>query len=380
MSAAVDVLNDLEARAGASDQDRTQWLLARARGVTATEVRDLWLRRRSVSSLIAEKLTFLNAKTPDELEAAAQATFVDSKYTAWGRTREPVLAAVVQSIYPYLAPESRVFRSIENERWLGSPDGTGVDSQGQLVVSEIKTSKHDVRLGSDSYARAGYFVQMTWIMRVTGARRCLYVSEQHDSDWQDRGGEHWEPTPVGLVPVMEWVEYNSELARDLELIASEFLAALDAAMAGEVVQYDDELDTLAVNLLRFREEESSAKKAKEQTWKELQVKLRSEHDELSQESPLARITWRAAGTADVAGDPVSEVDEASLRADHPDIARELDESEKHVRAAVERSEAAWAAWHAAADKYTTTAPGEVRQVPVKESLTVTAVKNKEMKA
>jgi len=110
------------------------------------------------------------------------------------------------------------------------------------------------------------------------------------------------------------------------------------------------------------------------------VKLRSEHDELSQESPLARITWRAAGTADVAGDPVETVDEASLRADHPDVAREFDEANAAVDAALNRAHVAEGAFRELAEKYTTTVPGEVRQVPVKESLTVTAVKNKEMKA
>ena len=37
------VLDELEARAGASDQDREQWLAERRRGVTATELRDIML-------------------------------------------------------------------------------------------------------------------------------------------------------------------------------------------------------------------------------------------------------------------------------------------------------------------------------------------------
>jgi len=366
VSAAVDVLNALEARAGASDRDRLAWLLERAQGITATEVRDLYLRRISVAGLIAKKL-------------AGPEPELTGNYVVWGKTREPVIAATIESIYPTLLPESRVFHAADNSRFLGSPDGLGV-VHSQLVVSEIKTSKYEIPLGSQAEAKKGYRAQMTWVMRVTGARRCLYAWEVHDDTFLERENGAWEPEPVGLVPVMEWLEYDEALAKELEAIAVGFLVAFDAATAGDAVQYDDELDTLAVNLLRFREEESSAKKAKEQTWKELQVKLRSEHDELSQESPLARITWRAAGTADVAGPTVSEVDEASLQANHPDVAAEYDDARSALKKAEERDRAAVAAWDALAPKYTTTVPGEVRQVPVKESLTVTAVKNKEMKA
>jgi hypothetical protein len=359
-------LQDVQSRAGASDLDRTAWLLERSQGITATEVRDLYLRRISVAGLIAKKL-------------AGPEPELTGNYVVWGKTREPVIAATIESIYPTLLPESRVFHAADNSRFLGSPDGLGV-VHGQVVVSEIKTSKYEIPLGSQAEAKKGYRAQMTWVMRVTGARRCLYAWEVHDDTFLERENGAWEPEPVGLVPVMEWLEYDEALAKELEAIAVGFLVAFDAATAGDVVQYDDELDTLAVNLLRFREEESSAKKAKEQTWKELQVKLRSEHDELSQESPLARITWRAAGTADVAGDPVSEVDEASLVADHPVMAQEYVEALRACDEALERRDRAAQAWRALAEKYTTTVPGEVRQVPVKESLTVTAVKNKEMKA
>lgn len=367
MTAAIDLLNDLEARAGASDQDRELWLAERRAGVTATEIRDLYLRKTTVQQLVDLKL----GRRVD--------SFGGNQYTAWGNTREPVLADVVRSIYPELRPESRVFHAADDSRRLASPDGVGV-VRGVLVVSEIKTGKDDIRVGTPAYVSKGYGIQQQWVMRVTGARRSLYVSEQHDSDWQDRGGAYPEPAPMGLVPAMEWVEFDEALVRELDVIATGFLVAMDAATRGEVVAYDDDLDTLAVNILRFREEESSAKRAKEQAWKELQVSLRSQHDELSQESPLARITWRAAGTADVVGEPVAEVDEASLRANHPDVAAEYDDARSALVKAQDRDRTAVAAWDALTEKYTTTTPGETRQVPTKESLTVTSVKTKEMKA
>jgi hypothetical protein len=366
MSAAVDVLNDLEARAGASDRDRLAWLLERSQGITATEVRDLYLRRISVAGLIAKKL-------------AGPEPELTGNYVVWGKTREPVIAATIESIYPTLLPESRVFHAADNSRFLGSPDGLGV-VHGQLVVSEIKTSKYEIPLGSPAEAKKGYRAQMTWVMRVTGARRCLYAWEVHDDTFLERENGAWEPEPVGLVPVMEWLEYDEALAKELEAIAVGFLVAFDAATAGDVVQYDDELDTLAVNLLRFREEESSAKKAKEQTWKQLQEALRSQHDELSQESPLARITWRAAGTADVAGEPVIVRDEQAAREAAPDVARALEVAQVASAKALDALHLAEHAWEDVLLEHTTTAPGQPSQVPVKESLTVTAVKNKEMKA
>ncbi|ROS62173.1 YqaJ-like recombinase protein [Frigoribacterium sp. PhB160] len=367
MNDLIDVYNDLMARAGASDKDRDLWLAERRTGLTATEIRDLYLRKTTVQQLVDLKL----GRRVD--------SFGGNQYTAWGNTREPVLADVVQSIYPLVQPESRVFHAADDSRRLASPDGAGI-VRGELVVVEIKTGKDDIRVGTPAYIAKGYGIQQQWSMRVTGARRSLYVSEQHDSDWQDRGGAYPEPTPMGLVPVMEWVEFDEALVRELDVIATGFLVALDAAVHGEGVAYDDDLDTLAVNLLRFREEEASAKKAKESTWKQLQTSLREQHDELSQESPLARITWRAAGTADVVGEPIVTVDEASLRADHPDVAREFDEANAAVEAALNRAHSAEGAFRELAEKYSTTTPGETHQVSTKESLTVTAVKQKEMKA
>jgi len=380
MTAVVDVLAALEERAGASDADRTQWLLARAQGITATEVRDLWLRKRTARSLIEEKLTFLRATTPEELEAAARATFIDSKYTAWGRSQEPVIAAVVQSVFPYLAPESRVFRSAENDRWLGSPDGIGIDPAGELVVSEIKTSKHDVRAGMSSYDRAGYFVQMTWIMRVTGARRCLYVTEQHDSDWQDRGGQHQEPSPVGLVPTMEWISYNSELARDLEQLADGFLVALDAARAGDesaAPAIDEELDTLAVNYLRGLDAEKQGKQLKESSYRAI-VALVDAGEPVVQESPLARVSW---SPEVVEEQPVSAVDVVRARSEAPGgLYERLEQARDDVeqaRAALEREQ-----WAVDAHEAQFIEQSGVERVVVKKSaLRVTAAKStKETKA
>jgi hypothetical protein len=359
----MSVLDELFARAGASDKDRLRWLAERAGGVTATEIRDLYMRYITVSALIKKKLG------PPEPPLTTQ-------WIMWGNTREPILADVVNRVYG-IHDESRVFHSATNPRHLASPDGVGV-VDGELVVSEIKTSKDDIRLGTKAFDKKGYAIQMTWVMFVTGAHRCLYVAEQHDSDWQDRGGPNLEPEPLGLVPTMEWFEYDEKLAKELEVIATGFLVALDAAKAGEVLQYDDDLDTLAVNILRFREEETSAKKAKESTWAQLQVKLRGEHDELSQESPLARITWRAASSKTVVENvDVVQQDIDKAKAANPMAWAHLELCRAELvdaGLAVADAEEAWQK-HLAGFSKTVVEP-QSRVETTKESLTVTSVKPK----
>ena len=75
------VLDELEARAGASDQDREQWLAERRRGVTATELRDIMLasnRDVAIADLVKKK------REGDR--------FTGNAYTDWGNDREPVIA------------------------------------------------------------------------------------------------------------------------------------------------------------------------------------------------------------------------------------------------------------------------------------------------
>jgi hypothetical protein len=368
MITATDLLAELETRAGASDKDRDLWLAERAGGITATEIRELYLRKITVQQLIDLKL----GRRVD--------TFSGNQYTAWGNKREPELAEVARKVYG-IKPESRVFHAADNPRFLASPDGIGVvDRDGQVegVVEEIKTGKDPITTRDPGYAKKGYGIQQQWSMRVTGFGRSLYVSEQHDSDWQDRGGEYFEPQPLGLVPVMEWVEYDEQLVKELEVLAIGFLVALDAAAAGDAPQYDEELDTMAVNVLRFREEESSAKKAKEQSWDQLQEALRSQHDELSQESPLARITWRAAASRTVVElVPTQVVNEEAAKADRPVAWTHLELCRKELEEATQELAAAQADWDLVLAKFTATenVPTSTTETS-KESLTVMSVKPK----
>ena len=61
---------DIEARAGASDTDRTLWLAERSRGATATEVAKL-ATGGTVDALVRDKIE--------------GSSFGGNRYTAWGR-------------------------------------------------------------------------------------------------------------------------------------------------------------------------------------------------------------------------------------------------------------------------------------------------------
>ncbi|MBF4628925.1 YqaJ viral recombinase family protein [Curtobacterium flaccumfaciens] len=315
---------ELEARAGAPDTDRTQWLFERAHGCTATEIRDLYLRAkglggRSAEDLIKEKLALLLAPTPEDREAAAASTFVGNRYTQWGKTREPVIAKQLQEQFGML-PESRVFRSAENPRYLASPDGVRVvtgDHRDVLEVAEIKTSGVDIAPGTAAYAKKGYAIQQQWVMGVLGADQSLYAWEQHDGDWLARGGQNEEPEPLDLFVPTQWIPFDADLFAELVVLADHFLERLDAALAaaraGEGPVIDEELDTLALNYLRGLDYEKQGKALKEPAFRSMFERVESD-ESFVQESPLARVSF---SPEVVEEKPVFELDQVAAKAAAP---------------------------------------------------------------
>jgi hypothetical protein len=190
MSAPVATLSPLEAlllRAGASDTDRDAWLAQRAQGVTGTEIRDLHLGVKRSADLIAEKL------------GRKQTSFAGNAFTRWGNEREVEIARVLEWQYG-VAPETRLFRSADNPRFLVSPDGTGTTIDGELLGAEIKTCGEECGLGSAAFEKKGYLIQIVWAMVVTGARRWLYA-------WEFRHGTMQSGFEAGALSV-EWVVWD----------------------------------------------------------------------------------------------------------------------------------------------------------------------------
>ncbi len=269
----LSALASLMLRAGASDTDREAWLAQRKLGVTGTEIRDLHIGAKTRAQLIAEKL---GRKTN---------AFAGNIYTRWGNEREPVIADLILWKFG-ISPETRLFRAVDNPRFLVSPDGLGEAIDGELLGSEIKTAGMDVSTTSAAFEKKGYLYQCVWAMVVTGARRWLYAWESRDGDMEggfEAGEVHFE--------WIVWDDMIEILAAQLVVEAEEFLAALDAAAAEAYVEpdVDDQVDTHAVNYLRFISLEKEAAAAKVAEYDAILATV-GEREQFQQEGESARVT------------------------------------------------------------------------------------------
>ena len=300
------LLADLESRAGASDQDRAKWLAERRAGVTATEVRDLALGKLRTQDLIDLKL---GRKTDP---------FNGNAFTEWGKQREVVIAADLRGMG--IEPETRVFHHGDNSRHLASPDGVGVDFDDQIVVSEIKTCGHALPVGSAALDEKGYLLQIQWVMHVTGAVRCLLVVEERISV---AGGFVEGPRAA------DWIDRDDAAIRELIEVADGFLAELDRQREHGAPVIDERVDTHAVNYLRGLAAEKDGKALKESAYRALIAAG------ISQESPLARVTFTPGKPDTEFDDVVIDLDAAA--AAHPKETAQL----QRARARVAKLQAEW---------------------------------------
>lgn len=272
----------LAARPGADFKlDPERWHAQRAQGVTATQVRDLAKGGASDRKrIMSEKLT---GKRED---------LSGNKYVAHGNEREPVIAEWIMGRFG-IAPSDVLFQHPKVDRYLATPDGVKRDPfSGKAVVSEIKTSKHDLtpgiivdnvftprrskqgRVVLDTklhFASTGYYDQMQFQMFVMDADECLFVWETHDD---------FVPREIKWC----WVLRDDQRISELVAIADDFLSALDRArqtppeidaQLAEIVgedapQESDERAELARQVIRGREIEAEGKALKEAAWKRLQ--------------------------------------------------------------------------------------------------------------
>lgn len=316
----------IDDRAIATSDDREAWLRARRAGVTATEIAKLERGGVAFATIAREKRSGIQ-------------TFTGNRYTEYGKLREPKIGKWVQERFD-IAPSSVLYYAVENPRHLATPDGVGRDFDGNLVLSEIKTSKHDL-----STIPRDYYVQILWQQYVLGAQRTLFVWEQHDDDWPD-------PQPLRPEPLFQWVERDDEEITRLITIADRFLLELEADPSDEP-DYNLALDELAQEVLVRREAESVEKKAKESAWKQLQARV-ADVGNFSQVSPVARVTYSVTST------PGEEPDEEAARAANPELAGRYDAVVAEFRALVDAH--------------------KKKVVKTSKTLTVTAVKKGERNA
>ena len=180
----------------ASSENRDAWLTARNTGVTASNAARL-VSEQSLDSILKSK--FYDG-------------FTGNAATDWGLEREPFLldwAAFPQNKY--------LVHSVENKRFMATPDGIRLDADGNLELCQVKTTGKPM-----SKIPAHYYRQIQWEMFVMDAVRCHFVVEVHE-----------DFVPVSLEPQLEVFERNEEVITSLKMLATALLVKLDGAVAFE---------------------------------------------------------------------------------------------------------------------------------------------------
>ena len=149
-------------------ESREQWLDARRRYVTATEVAQLVRRGQDYWDELREiKAGQRTAPDISNLPAVRH-----------GREREALIAPYVQSLEKGMVPNEDLY--VRNDRYAATPDLVG-----DGIVGEIKTIK-DTRLAKLQQARGWptgqYYDQVQWQLFVTGAIACIFAWEPYE-DW-----------------------------------------------------------------------------------------------------------------------------------------------------------------------------------------------------
>ena len=137
-------------------ESREQWLEARRRYVTATEVAQLVRRGQDYWDELREiKAGQRTAPDISNLPAVRH-----------GREREALIAPYVQSLEQGMVPNADLY--VRNQRYAATPDLVG-----DGIVGEIKTIK-DTRLAKLQSAKGWptgqYYDQVQWQLFVTGAK------------------------------------------------------------------------------------------------------------------------------------------------------------------------------------------------------------------
>lgn len=258
---------------GVSSDDFDAWLQQRRGGVTATDVSKLATGRGSDRrAILIEKLT-------------GDHTNLDgNRYIEHGRIREEHISVWVDDNFD-IEP-SKILYAGENPQHLATPDGVARYFEIDRLLSEIKTSKHNLdpfdgrsqeKVVTPSTARTGkfwqtgYYDQMQWQMHVMGAIRTLFAWEQHDDAWPD-------PRPLHDVPRFVWVDRDDVRIDELVAIADDFMTELKTKRPSDIAPIGDidaEQADLIHQLLKFRDDEAVAKKQKEAVWAKLAPNLKA---------------------------------------------------------------------------------------------------------
>ena len=207
-------------------KSREQWLEARRRYVTATEVAQLVRRGQDYWDELREiKAGRRTAPDISNLPAVRH-----------GRERESLIAPYVQSLEEGMVPNEDLY--VRNDRYAATPDLVG-----DGIVGEIKTIK-DTRLAKLQSAKGWptgqYYDQVQWQLFVTGAIACIFAWEPYE-DWD---GE--------LVPREDMREHITIHRDDLRI--NQLREVADAFLDGRGVDIPTEVQVLLSQLRDVRKE------------------------------------------------------------------------------------------------------------------------------
>ena len=207
-------------------ESREQWLDARRRYVTATEVAQLVRRGQDYWDELREiKAGQRTAPDISGLPAVRH-----------GREREALIVPYVQSLEQGMAPNEDLY--VRNGRYAATPDLVG-----DGIVGEIKTIK-DKRLAKLQAAKGWptgqYYDQVQWQLFVTGAIACIFAWEPYE-DWD---GE--------LVPREDMREHITIHRDDLRI--NQLQEVADAFLDGRGVDIPTEVQVLLSQLRDVRKE------------------------------------------------------------------------------------------------------------------------------
>ena len=207
-------------------ESREQWLDARRRYVTATEVAQLVRRGQDYWDELREiKAGQRTAPDISGLPAVRH-----------GREREALIVPYVQSLEEGMVPNDDLY--VRNDRYAATPDLVG-----DGIVGEIKTIK-DTRLAKLQAAKGWptgqYYDQVQWQLFVTGAIACIFA---------------WEPVEMWeaeFVP-REDLRDHITIHRDEERI-NQLREVADAFLDGRGVDIPTEVQVLLSQLRDVRKE------------------------------------------------------------------------------------------------------------------------------
>lgn len=179
-----------------------EWLRARSRGITATDV----------AGLSGEN----SIKRAADAKLGGGPRFGGNAFTDHGRRREPEIAAWVAATHGIL-PSSALFRAEVEHRHLATPDGVCVDADGRVTLAEIKTTNKSWRSIPRTYLR-----QIWWQQHVLGAERTLFVWEEHEAF-----------NPIHDEPKSVWIERDDREINGLVGLATRLIDELYHRTTGQ---------------------------------------------------------------------------------------------------------------------------------------------------